>query len=58
MKKVRLGVVNYYNPGDGLLSAGTMLMGNVDGIRDAGAGLNGFRNPASKLYQIRIHGNI
>ena len=37
MKKVRLGVVNYYNPGDGLLSTGTVLMGNVDGVRDAGA---------------------
>ncbi|MCY2924254.1 MAG: hypothetical protein NT031_02250, partial [Planctomycetota bacterium] len=59
------GIVNYYAPGDPLLSAGTALMGNVDGVHGAGAGLNGFDTPGekgspekklayTKLYQVRI----
>ncbi|MCY2932092.1 MAG: alpha/beta hydrolase [Planctomycetota bacterium] len=59
------GIINYYVPGDPLLSGGTALMGNVDGVHGPGAGLNGFSTPGekatpeqklayAKLYQIRL----
>jgi pimeloyl-ACP methyl ester carboxylesterase len=54
LDKVSVGIMNYYNPDDGLLSVGTVFMGNVDGAHDAGAGLNGFRNPAPRVRQVQV----
>lgn len=59
------GIINYYAPGDPLLSVGTAFMGNVCGTHGPGAGLNGFTSPGekaspetklayTKLYQIRL----
>jgi pimeloyl-ACP methyl ester carboxylesterase len=50
----RQGIVNFYNPDDGLLSLGTVFIGNVDGAHDVGAGLNGFRNPPGNCYQVLV----
>lgn len=55
LPKCRNGIVNFYNPNDGLLSVGTVFLGNVDGIHAAGAGLNGFDTTRQGLYQMRVN---
>jgi len=46
MKRLRCGIVNFYNEGDvALLGIGTTVMGNVDGTRGGSAGLVGFDRP-------------
>ena len=59
LRHCREGVANFYNPGDAvLLGVGTTLLGNVDGVRGASAGLSGFDHSWPRLYQVPIGGNI
>ena len=58
----RQGLVNFHSRADvGLLVVGTMLAGNVDGVRGPGAGAYGFKPPKNadpraygKLYQFEL----
>ncbi len=51
----RKGVLNIYSRADvGLLIVGTVLAGNVDGIRGPGAGAIGFDRPSSRSSPERI----
>jgi hypothetical protein len=48
---VSRGIVNVHNPRDFLLTAGTGLLGNVDGGHGASAGRTGFKQPHDKLFE-------
>ncbi len=48
----RHGIVSFYSPRDGLLGAGTSLIGTMDGKHSESAGLVGFRQAAGGLTQI------
>ena len=54
----RGGIVNFYSPYDGILGAGTALLGTMDGVHSESAGKSGFEVPPGadadygKLYQV------
>lgn len=54
LAKCRKGILNFYCRNDGLLVIGTLIAGNVDGIRGPGAGAVGFDKTYPKLEQREI----
>jgi len=57
LAKSRSGIVSFYSPRDGLLGAGTVLIGTMDGRHSESAGKAGFDTCPyggyEKLYQVR-----
>ena len=58
LSRCRSGIVNFYNPDDALLGAGTIIMGNVDGGREPSAGRDRFTKPFPGLYQVRVDSSL
>ncbi|GAH77944.1 unnamed protein product, partial [marine sediment metagenome] len=55
LARCRNGIVNFYNTADAaLLGVGTIIMGNVDGVRGPSAGLRGFTRSFPGLYGVRL----
>jgi hypothetical protein len=54
LRMVHRGIVNVHNPRDFLLTAGTGLLGNVDGGHGASAGRTGFKQAYDKLFEREI----
>jgi pimeloyl-ACP methyl ester carboxylesterase len=50
--RCRRGIVSFHSPRDGLLGAGTTLIGTMDGQHSESAGLVGFRQAAGNLTQV------